>query len=528
MYRLLAGQPPYREDGIVEQLDTAGSLQKRLERYRHAIASSPPPEGHLQRGHVDRALGRIVSKCLAVDPKNRYANVQQILDDLSHRDEIRARRPVMLLGIVGPLLVLLATSFFGARSVTRAGKSTLSALRTAAFGSNQLAAAFAAKTLESEIERYFRLARDEATRPELTSKLKETLGTSEVRQSLAEIAAMNTPLTTHISNDSRNRLLDAPARIALDAFLAERLDLYTSADSGSRRPRLATMFVTDSVGTIVSIVYDEKVDRDENSAGRNFCYRTYYHGGRIDLPKDSTEIGRVEPLTWTHLSAAFPSTATRLWKVAVSTPIYFSEDRSKPDAMFVVTINLGDFKLLQSKQGSNQVAVLVEAREGPAQGTILQHPLMDARRKAGVKMEGEKYQMPAPLMKRLLEGGDVDYQDPLAAASDAAAYAGPWIAAMQPVSVPNNGMDPEQDDREGQTKDDTDLLMLVQYRLNKVIEPIDGIQTALLWNSAAAIVSILAITLTLWFFVRRVSSPRRDRTEHKTEYAGNVETIPVR
>ena len=44
MFRMLTGQPPYRDEQIVEQLDTAGSLQKRLEHYREAIASSPPPE----------------------------------------------------------------------------------------------------------------------------------------------------------------------------------------------------------------------------------------------------------------------------------------------------------------------------------------------------------------------------------------------------------------------------------------------------------------------------------------------------
>ena len=205
------------------------------------------------------------------------------------------------------------------------------------------------------------------------------------------------------------------------------------------------MFVTDAKGTILSIAYDEEVDRDENSAGKNFCYRTYFHGGPFDLPKETTQIGQVEPLTWTHLSAAFPSTATRLWKVAVSTPIYLGDDRSKPDALFVVTINLGDFELLQSKPGANQVAVLVEAREGPVQGTILQHPLMDARRKRGVKIEGEKYQMPAALMNRILAGGDVDYRDPLASAVDGAPYAGPWIAAMQPVSLPRRS-DTDDDD----------------------------------------------------------------------------------
>jgi hypothetical protein len=243
-------------------------------------------------------------------------------------------------------------------------------------------------------------------------------------------------------------------------------------------------------------------------------------------------------LTWTHLSAAFPSTATRLWKVAVSTPIYFTEDRSKPDALFVVTINLGDFELLQSKQGANQIAVLVEAREGPVQGTILQHPLMDRRRAEGIKMEGEKYQIPPTMMKELLSGDDVDYTDPLAAASDGVEFAGPWIATMQPVSVPRyeldlefeDAIDPQSDpNRHSNTNANTDLLVMVQYRLEKVIEPVNQMRKALLSEGAAAIASILVVTLTLWLFVRLAgSSARRARRDDANRSGPDSETVPVR
>lgn len=526
MFRLLTGGPPYRDESVVEQLDTAGSLKKRLERYRAAIASSPRPNEHLRRSGVDRDLGRIVSKCLAVDLSERYANVQQILQDLNRRDLNHARRPLMLLGIVGPLLVLLATTFFYARTIRQAKNSTMAAIKTEAFGSNQLAAAFAARTLESEIERYFRLTRDEASFPAFIKQLGVTLKNSEVAKDLDEIAAMKTPLATHGSTAARERLLDTPARIALDEFLVARLDRYT--DHRSRRPRLASMFVTDSRGTILSIAYDEEVARTENSAGRNFCYRTYYHGGRIDLPKDTTEIGKVEPLTSTHLSAAFPSTATRLWKVAVSTPIYLTADRSQPDAIFVVTINLGDFELPQSKQGSNQVAVLVEAREGPAQGTILQHPLMDVRRKAGVRMEGEKYQMSETLMQRLLRGGNVDdYSDPMAAAGDGSElYAGPWIAAMQSVRIP--GDDREEGDLQSRVTNNADLLVMVQYRLEKVTVPVNSIVTSLVQGGLAAMGSILVVTITLWLFVRRVGAPSAPGPEPVTHRHGDTETIPAR
>jgi hypothetical protein len=532
MYRMLTGNAPYRDPMFVEQLDTAGSLHKRLERYRVLIMASRPAEEHMRGGDVDRPLARIISKCLAVNPEQRYANLQQILQDLNRRDQIRARRPLALLGIVGPLLVLLATSFFGARSIKQAGDRTLAALRTEAFASNQLAAAFAARTLESEIDRYFQLAREEAGQPEFVAQLQSTLQSPDVQPLLSEIAAMKTPAATFDSR-ARDQLLDAPARLQLDALLAQRLSRYLGRDADSRQPRLATMFVTDPLGTIIGIAYDEQIEREENSAGKNFCYRTYYHGGHEDLSQSSSQIGQIEPLKWTHLSAAFPSTATRMWKVAVSTPIYLTADRSRPGALFVITINLGDFELLQSKQGANQLAVLVEARQGPEQGTILQHPLMDQRRSGGAKLEGTRYQIPSGLMQQLLSGGDanLDYRDPLAASPHGERFDGPWLAAMQPVSLPrereprSEGDDGPQADQAAST---ADLLVLVQYRLEKVFEPVDRMRTALLWEGAAAIASILMVTLTLWLLVRRVGSVATERRHAEDKHGASIDTLSAR
>lgn len=539
LYRMLVGSPPHRSDDIVEQIDTAGSLPKRLERYRTAIASGVAADRHLQHRGVDRSLARIISKCLAFDPAQRYANVQQILADLHRRSINRARRPLMLLGILGPLLILLATSFFGYRSIKRARTSTEIMLRTEAAGANQLAASFAARTLESEIGRYFQLTRDEASLPAFVEQLKETLETPDVRDSLRQIAAMRKPQKTQGESKPRDQLLNLPARLELDRLLSKRLARYTGSSADQRRLRLATMFVTDSVGTILGIAYDEKVDEEENSAGRNFCYRTYFHGGHMDLPKSEVVIGEIAPLRSTHLSAAFPSTATRLWKVAVSTPIYldredeFTPDR-EPDALFVVTINLGDFELLQSKQGANQVAVLVEARQGDSRGTILQHPLMDARRTDGLKLENEVYKMPTSMMDLLIEGQDVDYLDPLADANDGSAYRGEWIAAIQPVSLPRQANIRDDEGAEGpedlaKANSQTDLLVLVQYRLEKVLAPVNELSSYLLVEGGLALGSILLVTLTLWYFVRRVgqagTSEPETTVEIPTTPRGMTETI---
>ncbi|MEM6979530.1 MAG: serine/threonine-protein kinase, partial [Planctomycetota bacterium] len=180
LYRMIAGHPPHRDQSLLSQLDTAGSLPGRLACYREAISAAPPVMERLTRRGLDRGLRRILSRCLEVDPSKRYANVQQILDDLRLREVNQSRRPLLILGIVGPLLLLLASSFFAARSIERVTRNSTEALRDEALGSNALAARFAAQTLETEIRQYFQLVAEESSRPEFREQLSTTLEQSVV------------------------------------------------------------------------------------------------------------------------------------------------------------------------------------------------------------------------------------------------------------------------------------------------------------------------------------------------------------
>jgi len=523
-------------------------LPVRLACYREAIAVAPPVMDQLSRRGVDRELRKILGRCLEVDPKKRYANVQQILDDLRRRDTVRAKRPLLLLGIVGPLLLLLATCVFAARSIDRASESATNALRREAFGSNRLAARFAAQTLQSEIERYFQLAQSEAVRDEFQDRLRNSLDDPSIDTSLAKIAR-STGDGSGPPDEVREELLDAPERLQLDEYLNQRLSRY-SGDSSHGRQQLATMFVTDSAGTILSIAYQEQVSRQRGSAGRNYAYRTYFNGRDDDLPTN-TPPEVVNALTSTHLSSAFQSTATGLWKVAVSTPIYLSDSDEtqsvaeadpasrRPDGVFVVTINLGDFRLLQNEYadqnaaGASQIAVLVEAREGPLRGTVLQHPLMDMMQRRGEALSQRRYQVADDVLKDLLAGGDVDYRDPMAAVPEGTMYGGQWLAAVQPVTLPETDLSPttlasaqpaegeivkdepkvasitpnnSTEKAAGHGEQTTDLLVLVQYRLADVLGPVGELRRSLLLEGAFSVLSILLVTLFLWWVVKRVTS----------------------
>ena len=154
-----------------------------------------------------------------------------------------------------------------------------------------------------------------------------------------------------------------------------------------------------------------------------------------------------------------------------------------------------------------------------------------------------EYQIPADLMSRLIGGVDVDYLDPLADAEGGKQYEGQWIAAMQPVSLPESRMlkaeiselpdavnlDSTQSElTEGSEVEETDLLVLVQYRLQKVISPVAAMRSALLWEVSFAVVSILFVTLTLWWIVRRFSMPSVHSEVSSAAPDGMIETVKAR
>ena len=112
LYCMLTGRPPHRTGETVDEFERTPDLADRLARYRRSIEQSPPPVGHRSMHGVDKVLAAIVDRCLATDPDKRYANVQAVLDALDARAARLARRPMMVLGAIGPALLLAVVAWF--------------------------------------------------------------------------------------------------------------------------------------------------------------------------------------------------------------------------------------------------------------------------------------------------------------------------------------------------------------------------------------------------------------------------------
>ena len=134
-------------------------------KYREALKAAPIPTEHRSVPGVDRMLADIVDRCIAVDPKKRFTNVQSVLLALRQREVVWARRPLMLLGALGPLLLMTVVSLFGYFAFNRALNQTKQAVTIKAISSNKFAAKLAARTAAEQMEDYFRavgqLSRDQ-------------------------------------------------------------------------------------------------------------------------------------------------------------------------------------------------------------------------------------------------------------------------------------------------------------------------------------------------------------------------------
>ncbi|HEV3344541.1 MAG TPA: serine/threonine protein kinase, partial [Pirellulales bacterium] len=285
LYAMLTGEPPYRNEQAVAEMQRAGSLEEQLVRYRRSIEQSPRPKAHRRVPGVDRALSDIIHRCLAVDPHKRYANPQAVLDALYLRNARRARRPLLVLGLIGPMILLGIASFFGYNVFETSLSDSRDALTYRVLESDRFAAQFVAETVAREIDERWRTLEHIAAEDDFRRAFRSAVGAGG----------------------------EGTDRRDLQALL-EKLDREIAlADSGS-------WYVLDAEGTQVA-----RSPPAAETIGNNYAYRDYFHGQGMDLERDS----RPKPLTRPHLSIVFTSEATNQRTVALAVAI-FDDDGGDP------------------------------------------------------------------------------------------------------------------------------------------------------------------------------------------------------
>ena len=502
LYCMLTGEAPYRSGEAVTDLESAADLGDRLARYREFIHAAPPLTEHRQVPGMDRALADVIEQCLAIDAEDRFPNVQSVLDALRARDQARTRRPLVMLGFVGPVLLLLIMALFGVRGYHRAVGGSETHLTDRVKKSNEFAAKFVAEVVARKLDQYRREVEQVAQDPQLQELLAAAIDDTNLTSMLAEINRLELSVVTaeslepdHASPDTRSarerekaqfqqrlaEFVKHPKRQPLQQVVAKLIH-------NKKTPQAASWFVTNRSGNFLASAFTTEPERVP--IGLNYSWRTYFHGDADDLKRwERTD----QPISETHLSAEFQSEATRTWKVAISTPVKRGETTM---GLVSLTIELGNF--MRFPTGSDtQFAVLVDARDGRNKGVILEHPLYvdilantNALPSAfsGYRVDVDQWQ----------DGSICPYVDPLGQDPRGTAYDRKWIAAKADVRRVENGNGNRDVEFEN-----TGWVVLLQEDYYSAAEPVYLLGTRLVREGLIALSVIVAVIALLWYWVIR-------------------------
>jgi eukaryotic-like serine/threonine-protein kinase len=370
MYCLLTGEPPFRDKETIRKIESSEGLEDRLAQYRSLIASAPRPTAHRRVPGVDRSLADIIDRCIARNPRQRYSTVQSVIEALQFREQAHARRPLVILGIVGPLLLLAVISAIGWNAYRGAILQTEQSITRKTLESSHWIAQVAARSASEQIDHYFRVVNEMAGDPEILAQLQAVVADPEIREALDQLADPGQN-ANKLLEPVRNRLIANPLRKTLQTPLQDAL-------TNSDYPVASSWFICDASGTQVASVF--AAESPSSTIGRNFSFRTYFSGTNrslvVQTPEGDDYLVSDDPAARERIdrplmSDVFQSKATNTWKVAFSAPLY-------KDGTFIgiiaVTAELGS--LIEFENARNQYVMLVDSRPGDFEGLVLEHPLL--------------------------------------------------------------------------------------------------------------------------------------------------------
>lgn len=496
-YAMLTGSPPYRSKDARKLIAHNSTLPDRLALYRQLLRQAPSPELELRRrcARLDAGLRGLICDCLSLDADTRPSSAQAILDALNDLDRQRAKRPVMIIGAVGLVLLLVVVSLIGRQTWHTALGSSQKAITQRALESTRFAARFVAETAGREVERRWSALEAAANDPTMRDVL------IELGQPASAPATAPSAIEAQYGAVRRREL-----QTVLQEWLERQEQRYHSLGGTS-------WFLADHHGLQWARVPFSP------TVGKNWSFRDYFHGRGRDLPAPADGSGRrveVAPIRGPHRSAVFDSQASGNSIVAFSVPVWSEPSESGPPEVVGVlgmTVRLGHFGELNpgERQGAQQVAALIDSREDlPGErGLILQHPLLSRMlAQRSTPSASPRPRVRSEVLQRLDDAhrarspGDsrglhpltfVGYIDPLSPRS------GEWLAAMEPVVVRGR---------------DTGWVVIVQEPYRDVIEPVIDLGRHLLRIGIIGCISVVALLGWLWWLLLRAvgrSSPRQRR-----------------
>lgn len=373
LFHLLTGTPPHRTTELEASLRNSPDLSARLEHYRQATTTASPLTAHRQVRGVDRALGEIVERCLEPNPARRFANAQAVLDAVDRRAAHRARRPMIALGLVAPLLLLVGTIGQGVIGWQAAVRQSESSLVEAVQAGNVFAAQGVASTVQLRLQKWKNAVEQTSQNEQLVKLLRES----------DQAGLHNFAEAVRVHYNQPNNGFIAP---------------------GEQSP-FESWAIMDRDGRLVA-----RAPRNENIIGGRFDYRDYYKGLFRDLNRPDGDSA--------YISRVFRSKADDRYRFGISALV---RDGDEILGMVLATVPTGSTLGSLRLTGEQRTAVLVGRRDtnrpdsppDEEKNVLLIHP-------AYSKPGAEPIEVDLPETDR-----ENSYDDPL--------LPGPWLAGFAPV-----------------------------------------------------------------------------------------------
>ena len=510
LYCMLVGRPPYQSEQLSSKLESSGNVEQRLVHYRKSLRSAPLPTEHRKVHGVDRGLADIIDRAIAPNPNRRFDSVQSVMFAMRQREVTKARRPLLVLGILGPLLLLTVMSLFSWFAYGRAYSDTLEAVNNKSYESNQFAARLAASSASQKIAEYFRAVGELARNPDFIGDLESALNDpelSEMRQQLDDPEHNSDDAFEELREDFRSN----EAREKLQVYLQERIE-----NKFNRFPISASWFVNDIRGNQLASRFEKTPGT--NTIGRNYSYRTYFTGLDRDQVSQENGINVYNVGPWgvdrqiidrPHLSATFLSKGTVTWKVAFSVPV--RNEKDEIIGLVACTSEMGNFVNFDSA-GKMQYATLIDGRPGDNTGAILEHPAFET-------IDNNPATIPKVTDIATIRDSQ-RFRDPIADLPECGRFDRNWIAALASVLINQNYLaapgqaDQSQIDKSG-------LYVLVAEDYDKVVEPVSKLGSKLIWLAIYATLFFLIVAISMWILVVRMMRESSRRLARSFTAAGD-------
>jgi serine/threonine protein kinase len=500
LYRMLVGELPYRTDTAVTEMEKAQGLEQRLAAYRRLLREAPRPRAHHHDPDIDRALVQIVDRCLALDPKKRFPNVQAVLSALDARALQRARRPLMLLGALGPALLLGGMFLFARSMIGVAVDDTKQQITEWVQNSNHLLARFAADRLVEGIRLRWSILEAEAAAPRFQELIREV---RDEPPTPADAPAPPTPAQAHLREWLHQRRLQ---------YRYLQLDNY--------------WLVLDDTGRMLEVSVNEGEEGwRQRVVGRFFWNRDAFHGTGVDLDPPRPGEPRPEnvlPTKQPHQSLVFRSAEDRHPLVIIfSVPV--ASDSGEIIGVLAMALHLGHFSEVWNanddggRAADQKWVTLVQTKEHTLPpdmqkgrlrnaGLILEHPILSAAEK-GQEADVPIMYLDESVWSELKEKRATDdYRDPFEAMK-AGAESNRYLAAAEPVRIRKRGSGGL---KIGPEWEDTGLLVVVQDDYSTEVAPAAQLRRKLVLWTLLALGLAAALVTGFWVVVSRglIDAPR--------------------